>query len=184
MEKMKDDFYSKWEKQRKKKLLYVFLHGSIYLGLPIGTLIYLLKNNFMIENLDFSDYIEKIVFSAIVGFVIVLLYFNRQDKIFLDNNFDIIEGIKRLKTGMNWKYENLIITNVNNETLVVKNKLFWFDKSEDLSEKSKECYNTIFSDYEQLKKDKEFDEFSKKYKVRIQIYDVLNSEKPLIDQAI
>ncbi len=53
MDKTKDDFYSKCEKQRSRKWLYVFLHGSIYLGLPTGTLIFLLHNNFTIENVNF-----------------------------------------------------------------------------------------------------------------------------------
>ena len=184
MTKMKEDFYLKWEEKRKKKWLYVFLHGTVYLGLTLGILMFLLKNNFTIERMHYPDFIEKIITSVITGFVVVLLDFNRRDKIYLNGNLDIINGIKTLKEGKVWKYENLRITNVNNETLVVRNKLFWFDKKDELNEKITECYHTVVDDYHEITKDKGFKKFSKGYKVRVQIFEVLDNERPLIDREI
>lgn len=180
----KEDFYSTWKEKRKKKWRYVFLHGSVYLGLPLGILMFLLKSNFTLERMHYPDFIEKIVISVITGFVIVLLDFNHRDKIYLNDNLDIINGIKTLKAGKVWKNGNLIITNVNNETLIVRNKLFWFDKKDELNEKLNECFNAVVEDYHQIKRDKRFEKFSKGYKVRIQIFEVLDNETPIIDREI
>ncbi len=119
-----------------------------------------------------------------MGFVIVLLNFNRRDKIYLDNNFDLINGIKILKAGRVWKYENLIITNVNNETLLVRNKLFWFEKSENRNEKLNESFDTVLTDYKTINKEPKFEKYSRNYKVRIQIYEVLDNATPIIDKEI
>jgi hypothetical protein len=100
------------------------------------------------------------------------------------DNVDIFNGIKTLKAGKVWKYENLRITNVNNETLVIRNKLFWFDKKDDQHEKTTECFNAVVEEYQQLKKDKGFEKFSKDYKVRIQVFEVMDNETPIIDREI
>jgi hypothetical protein len=184
MAKGNGDFYTSWQEKRKKKWQYVFLHGTVYLGLTLGILMFLLKNNFQIERMHYPDFIEKIITSVITGFVIVLLDFNRRDKIYLNGNLDILNGIKTLKEGRVWKYENLRITNVNNETLVVRNKLFWFDKKDDQHEKTTECFHAVVEEYQQLKKDKGFEKFSKGYKVRAQIFEVMDNETPIIDREI
>ena len=132
----------------------------------------------------FRLFIGIIIF-GIGGIPVGLMQFNQFDKKYLNkDNADIITGIKKLKAGKVWKYENLIITNLENETLVVRNKLFWFDKSVDLKEKLNECYDSIFSDYMRINKVAEFEKFSAKFKVRIQVFEVLDNETPLIDRLI
>lgn len=168
----------------KKKWPYVFLYGVVYLGLPIGCLMYLFENNFVIENVHFFDVIREIGFGIIIGLVIVLFNFNSLDKLYLSNKINIINGIKRLNTGKVWEYESLIISKVNNETLIIRNKLFWFDKSKDNTDKINECFDAVKSDYLEICKEKKFRKFSKRYKVRIQIFDVLYGEIPLIDKEI
>jgi len=114
-----------------------------------------------------------------------IMNFNQQEKKYLDkDNVELINGIKKLKAGKVWKYDNLIITNVNNKTLVVRNKLFWFDKSDNLNEKLAECFDAVVADYKRINKEPRFEEFSRNYNVRIQIFEVLDNDKPLLDKAI
>ena len=178
-------FYKKWEQKRKNKWLYVFLHGTVYWGLFMAIFMFLWQSDFKIENMHFFRLFIGIIIFGIGGIPVGLMQFNQFDKKYLNkDNADIITGIKKLKAGKVWKYENLIITNLENETLVVRNKLFWFDKSVDLKEKLNECYDSIFSDYMRINKVAEFEKFSAKFKVRIQVFEVLDNETPLIDRLI
>ncbi|MBP1594172.1 MAG: hypothetical protein H6Q12_1190, partial [Bacteroidetes bacterium] len=58
------------------------------------------------------------------------------------------------------------------------------DKSEDINEKANECFDAVLNDYQQINNEPKFQEFSKNYNVRIQIFEVLDNENPLIDKAI
>lgn len=55
---------------------------------------------------------------------------------------------------------------------------------ENLSEKLNECFDTVLNDYQRINKDHKFEDFSRNFKVRIQIFDHLDDESPLIDKAI
>lgn len=178
-------FYKKWEEKRKNKWLYVFLHGTVYWGLLMSITLFLWHSDFKIENMHFSELFIMFIIFGIGGIPIGLIQFNKLDKKYLNkDNADIITGIKKLKGGKIWEYENLIITNLDNETLVLRNKLFWFDKSEDLNAKLNECFDSIVTDYKRLNKVAEFEKFSKKFKVRIQVFESLDNETPLIDRLI
>ncbi|WP_321518937.1 hypothetical protein [uncultured Bacteroides sp.] len=180
-----EKFYKKWEEQRKKKWLYIFLHGTVYWGLFMAISLFLWNSDFKVENMHIADLLVKIIVFGIGGIPIGILNFNQLDKKYLNRDIaDILDGIKRLKAGKVWKYDNLIINNINNETLVVRNKLFWFDKSEDINEKANECFDAVLNDYQQINKEPKFQEFSKNYNVRIQIFEVLDNDTPLIDKAI
>ena len=180
-----ETFYKKWEERRKKKWLYIFLHGTVYWGLFVAISLFLWNSDFNVENMHISNLIDQIIVFGIVGIPIGILNFNQHDKKYLNRDIaDILEGIKTLKAGKVWKHDNLIINNIKNETLVVRNKLFWFDKSDDINEKAKECFDAVLNDYQQINKEPKFQEFSKNYNVRIQIFEVLDNENPLIDKAI
>lgn len=180
-----EKFYKKWEERRKKKWLYVFLHGTVYWGIFMAISTFFMESNFKVENMHFSGLIFKVIFGGIVGIPMGIMYFNQQERKYLNkDNVELINGIKKLKAGKVWKYDNLIITNVNNKTLVVRNKLFWFDKSDNLNEKLAECFDAVVADYKRINKEPRFEEFSRNYNVRIQIFEVLDNDKPLLDKAI
>ena len=182
-----EKFYKKWEERRKKKWLFVFLNGFVYWGLFMAVTMFIWKSDFKIENMHLSDLGSAIIFFGIGGIPLGLSRYKQIDKMylsFISDDIDILNGIKALKAGKTWKYENLIIKNVNNETLVVRNKLFWFDKSDDLNEKINECFDSVVADYDRINKEAEFKKFSENYKVRIQIFEVLDNETPLIDKVI
>lgn len=180
-----ETFYKKWEERRKKKWLYIFLHGTVYWGLFMAISLFLWNSDFKVENMHISDLLVKIIVFGISGIPIGILNFNQLDKKYLNRDIAyILDGIKTLKAGKVWKHDNLIINNINNETLVVRNKLFWFDKSEDINEKANECFDAVLNDYQQIDKEPKFHEFSKNYNVRIQVFEVLDNENPLIDKAI
>lgn len=182
-----EKFYTKWEERRKKKWLFVFLNGFVYWGLFMAISMFFWKSDFKMENMHVSELVIAIIFFGIAGIPMGISRYKQIDKKYLSlisDDVDILDGIKTLKAGKTWKYENLIISNVNNETLVVRNKLFWFDQSDDLNERLNECFDTVVDDYKRINKVPKFEEFSRNYNVRIQIFEVLDNNKPLIDKII
>ena len=179
-------FYKKCEERRKKKWQFVFLN-ALYWGLFMGVFMAIREGDFKIEDIHYQKIGSSIIFFVICGIPLGLLNYKQIDKRYLslvNDDVDILDGIKILKALKPWKYENLIIKNLNNETLVVRNKLFWFDKSDDLNDKLNECFDTVVADYERINKVSELKKFSENYKVRIQIFEVLDNEIPLIDKVI
>ena len=180
-----EKFYKNWEEKRKKKWQYVFLHGTVYWGSSMVFLTTLFNYYSHPEYIKLVDLITRMIVFGIGGIPGGIMEFNRNDKIYLNkDNAEIINGIKKLKAGKVWKHDNLILSNLNNETLVVRNKLFWFDQSDNLDEKLTECYNAVVDDYKKINKEPEFEKFFQKYKVRIQIFEVLDNETPKIDKII
>lgn len=180
-----EKFYRNWEEKRKKKWQYVLLHGTVYWGLFMTIFTFLWESHFEAENMKSFSLIIRLIVFGIGGIPIGIMEFNRNEKVYLNkDNAEIINGIKKLKAGKVWKYDNLIISNLNNETLVVRNKLFWFDQSDNLEAKLTECFNTVVADYKKINKEPQFEKFSQKYKVRIQVYEVLDNETPRIDKVM
>jgi len=180
------DFCIRWEKRRQKKVRYVFLHGVVYWGLPMGVVLYFVLNQFKTENMDLSKFQTTLTIAAIAGLFYGISQYNKLEKIYLKicDDEDILQGIELVEAGKVWNYENLVVSKQDAETLVVKNKLFWLDDSDALSKNLDECLNIVMKDFERLKKDPEFDLFSSEYKVRVQVFD--NSEKvtPLIEMTL
>jgi len=181
-----EKFYTKWKERRNKKFLYIFLHGTVYSGIPTGIILFLLISYFNKENMDLFRFIIYVTIFGIGGLFSGLKQYKRIDNRYLEINEDdtILEGIRILTTGKAWNYENLVINKEDNETLVVKNKLFWLEDSNALSENLEECLNTVVKDFERLKKHPDFDVFSSEYKVKAQVYNNSEKEKPLIEMTM
>jgi len=179
-------FYAKWEKRRKKKWQYVFLHGFVYSGVPLGITLFLWNSQLKIENMHVSHLAGAILIFGIVGIPQGISRFKRHEKIFasLTDNTDILEGIEVLRAGKEWNYENLIVTLMNNETLIIRNKLFWFDSSDDVDREVTACFDSVVADYGRIKSEPEFEAFSINYNVRVQIFEGTDREIPLIDKVI
>lgn len=179
-------FYSHWEERRKKKWVYIFLHGSVYWGLFMAISMFLWKSDFEFEKMQFSNLIIAILVFGISGIFVGLNNFKQIDKVYmkLNDESDVLLGIEELKERKVWKYENLIIRNENNEALVVRNKLFWFESSDISEEKLNDCLNIVLSDIQRLKKNEKFKDFSKSYKTTIQIFDNTESRVPLLEKSI
>lgn len=177
--------YLKWEKQRKKKWIYIFVHGTIYWGLPVGITLFLTESHFKTENMNLHNFITTVSLFGIGGLFSGLSQYNRIDKAFLKLGDDdqILNGIKTLETEKVWNYENLIIAKQDEDTLVVKNELFWFEDNS-LSNNLNECLDLVMKDFERLKKNKDFDIYSNQYKVTIQVFDNSEKIKPLIEMNI
>ncbi len=181
-----EKFFTKWKDRRNKKFQYIFLHGTVYWGIPTGILSFLLDRHFNRENMDLSRFIVSVTIFGICGLFFGLSQYKRIDNIYLDLNEDnkILDGIRDLETGKVWNYENLVINKEDNETLVVKNKLFWLEDSNALSENLEECLNIVMKDFERLKKNPDFDLFSSEYKVKAQVYNNSEKDKPLIEMTM
>lgn len=180
-------FINRWKEQRKKKWHYAFIHGSIYSGLPIAISIFLIESSFKVDQMQLSKLLTFILVFVIGGFFSGLSEFKRIDKVYLSefDDEDVIEnGIAMLQTGKVWNYENLKIQKINDESLLVRNELFWFDNSDVTVDVINDCFNLVMSDFQRLKKNSAFNEFINKSNVRLQIFDNSESNNPLIDKII
>ena len=186
MNKKQEMFYDNWLKHRNKKWKYVFIHGSIYWGIPTCILSYLINNHFNIININWLSLIINLIVFMIAGIGFGLWSYNQIDNAISGFNNDamIEKGIIILKTGESWDFENLTITKENDEKLIVKNNMYWFDDKQKSSEHNNECFNMIKDDFNRLKKNKEFKDFSTNMKVKFQIYDNSENNTPLIEEII
>ena len=181
-----EKFYTKWKERRNKKFLYIFLHGTVYWGIPTGVLFFFLESHFNTENMDLSRFIASIAIFGIGGLFSGLRQYIRNDNryIEIDEDNKILDGIRILEDGKVWNYENLLINKEDNKTLVVKNKLFWLEDSNALSENLDECLNIVMKDFERIKKNPDFDVFSSEYNVKAQVFNNSEKEKPLIEMTM
>ena len=179
-------FSTRWKEKRTKKWKFAFIHGSIYWGLPLAIILFLRDSHLQVENMILSNFLTDILFFMIGGYLFGLYQFKKIDVKYmsLNDDEDIQKGIEKLKSGKFWNYENLLINKMDEKTLLVKNDLFWFKDSDISVDKINECFNLVMSDFQRLKKNLLFNEFSINFDVRLQIFD--NSEKhiPLIDKII
>jgi len=186
LNKKGETFYRLWEKKREKKWLYVFVHGSVYWGLPVAIGTFLLSSHFEIENMSVSKLLISIIVFMIGGIGFGFSQFKRIDNIYLGLNDDneIKKGIQTIETSGNWNYENLIISKENNETLNIQNQLFWFEEKDITSKKIEECFNLVNEDFQRLKKNKDFEHFLLNHKVTIQIVDNFDGKTPLLEKLL
>lgn len=186
LSKRQQKFYRQWEERRKKKWLYVFLHGTVYWGLFMAIIMFLLNNDFDIEKMKISKFITAIIVFGIAGIFVGLNQFRQIEKIYLKLNDDseIMIGIQKLKSEEIWKYENLILRNENNKTLIVRNEIMWFDNSEISNEKLNYCVKVILNDFQNLNKNERFKEFAMNLETKNQVFDNSESEIPLIEKTL
>lgn len=186
LSKKGEAFYLKWEERRKKKWQYIFLHGSVYWGLPIAIVLFLFNSHFTIENMQWSKLILSIIVFGIAGIGFGFWQFKRMDAIYwgLNDNDKVQKGVQVLESGQSWHYENLKISLTKDENLIIQNELFWHEKKELSSEELNECFKLIMNDLRRLQRNPEFDEFSKSKKIKVQVFDNTEREKPLIEKVI
>ncbi|MCK9311628.1 MAG: hypothetical protein M0P26_05060 [Bacteroidales bacterium] len=179
-------FFNRWKEQRTKKWQYAFLHGSIYWGLPIAIILFLINSHFKVDQMQLSKLITYIIVFLAGGFFSGLLEFKRFDKVYqnLRDDESIEYGIVILKSGKVWNHENLKIQILDEKILLIKNELFWFEDSDVSVDKINECFNLVLSDFQRLKMNSAFNEFTKMFDVRLQIFDNSGSINPLIDKII
>ena len=179
-------FYSQWEKRRKKKWQYIFLHGSVYWGFTVATISFLLNSQFKVEDMQLSIFISSIIVFGIGGIGFGLWQFKRIDSVYLGLNVNnkITKGLQEIQSGQIWRYENLKISQDKNEMIIVQNELFWYEKVNLSAEELNECFKLIMDDFRLLQKNSEFGEFAKNKKVKIQVLDNSGNELPLIEKMI
>jgi hypothetical protein len=180
-------FYNRWTEIRKKKLFYIFLHGTVFWGIPVGVLFFFTESHFDKENMDISTFVTSLTLFGIGGLFFGLSQYKRNDDIYVQLNDDnkIEDGIRMLENGNVWNYENLIIAKEDdNKTLIVKNKLFWLEDSNALSQNIEECMNIVMKDFERLKMNPGFDMFSRHYNVIAQVYNNSDRVNPLMEISI
>jgi hypothetical protein len=181
-----EQFLHRWEERRKKKWLYIFLHGSVYYGLPLAIILFLMVSEFKIENMQVSALLIFMAVFVLGGLLSGLRQYNMVDSIYLKliDNDDVVKGLETLKAGETWNHENLVIHSGNDGNLVVRNELFWFEEGDTSPAKLNDCFNMVLADFQRLQKDQGFNDFTTGKKVKIQIFDNSGSDVPLIEKII
>jgi len=184
--KKEEQFLQRWEERRKKKWQYIFLHGSVYQGLPLAIILFLMISKFRIENMHISDFILCLFVFVAGGLLTGLRHFNQLEIMYLklNDNGDILNGVETLKAGETWSHENLLIHSGNDGNLVVRNELFWFEGEDVSPARLNDCFNMVLGDFQRLQKDKEFSDFTSGRNVKIQVFDNSGSDVPLIEKII
>ncbi|MDD4728224.1 MAG: hypothetical protein PHN55_05685 [Dysgonamonadaceae bacterium] len=177
-------FDSQWEKRRKKKWLYVFLHGSVYWGFLFAITLFLIDSRLVFEDMQLSKLLLYFLFFGVLGIRSGLSQFNMLDMIYLKFRDKMKEGIHEIQSGHTWAHENLRISQDTDETLIVQNELFWFDEATVTPAQINECFNLIMSDFNKLQHNSDFKEFAKNKSVKIQVFDNSESNEPLIEKTM
>ena len=83
-------FCAKWEKRRKKKWQFVFIHGFVYSGVPLGITMFLWNSHLKIENMHLSHLAGAILVFGIVGIPQGFSRFKKYEKIYsvINDNTD------------------------------------------------------------------------------------------------
>lgn len=193
LSKKREKFYTRWEKRRENKWRFVIIQGLYHTiwGLSIIVLIFIWNGKFETEKLNLLNFFFLLPILFIFGVFNGLRDFKRNEKRYIDllNEKDkdeevIMKGIQSLKDGKPWSYECLKIQLETDESLLIQNELFWFDERVASSEKLEECYQSVYGDFQRLQKNKNFDEYSKNRKVKIQIYDNTAGIVPLLEKIV
>ncbi|OFX72532.1 MAG: hypothetical protein A2X12_10465 [Bacteroidetes bacterium GWE2_29_8] len=176
-------FLKKWVTH---KWLYIFYNTLILLlQLLIFTVIYVKIYN--IENLKSLNFLDLFYTFIIPGIGVVFLNFKNMERQYLNwkNEVEIKKGLKILKEKGVWSYENIKISKTSEELLVVQNELFWIDGNDTISsDKLDEFYNSVFADFKRLKRYKSFANYIKNKSIKIQIFDNLEGNTPLLEKMI
>lgn len=180
------EFYAKWERVRLNKWRYVFLHGVVYSGLPIGILVFLVNSRLKLENMDVLGLVGYILVFCIGGIGMGLREFNQVDSMYLGLNDDdeINKGIRALMSGQRWEYENLILSLDKDGTIVVRNALFWLDKATPSAEELNGCLNQLMDDVARLRLHAGFSDLARTRNVTVQVFDNSAGERPLVEKTL
>jgi len=186
LNKGEEQFIKRWEKHRDKKWQYVFLHGSVYKGLTVATATFFVLNIIGDEEMSLLKFLIYAILWMIGGLLTENWNFKQTDGIYLALNDDdeIAEGIQIIRSGNIWNYENLQIHKEQDDTLIIRNELFWFEEKELSSEKLNECFNLVSGDCHRLQQNTDFVEYTRNFKVNIQIVDNSGNNIPLIEKEI
>ncbi len=173
LNKGEEQFVKRWEKHREKKWQYIFLHGSVYKGLTVAIATFLVLNGIGEEEMSLQKFLIYAILWMIGGLLIENWNFKQIDRTYLalNNGDEIAKGVQIIRTGNIWNYENLEIYKEQDDTLIIRNKLFWFEEKELSSEKLNECFNLVYEDCYRLQQNADFIEYTRNFKVNFQIVD-------------
>jgi len=180
------EFYAKWEKIRLSKWRYVFLHGVVYYGIPMGVLMFLVSSRLKLENMDVYGLVVWVLVFGIGGIGIGLREYNQVDSMYngLNDDDEIKKGIRTLLSGKRWNYENLIFSLDKDGIIVVRNTLFWLDKATPSAEELNDCLNQMMDDVARLRLHAGFSKLARTRNVTVQLYDNSEGERPLVEKML
>lgn len=189
MDKNKDrseKFIATWEKHRKQKWMYAFVHGSLYWGLSTAVVSFLFMNNFDFQSMVLWRFVVYAIMFIIVGFGFGYFLFKSNESAFLDltDGSMIRKGIQDLKSGLPWTYENINVSLGHNNMLNLSNILFWQNDTDNHSLNPDDCIQYIMEDYQKLLKNKYFRDFSSNKTLTVRVFDNSSGEKPIAERII
>jgi hypothetical protein len=179
-------FFNKWTIQRKNKWKYRFLHGSVY-WMIFGLIIILSNENFIIANINPLEFIIKILVFGAIG----LLFGNKGFKFkeslyqkYLQEDEEIGKGVDTLAKEKLWIFENLTLIYNEDDSLVIRNNLFWLDSENPNANQLNDCLKVMQEDVKRLQGNIPFRSFTEGKKLKIQLFNNLDRTNPLIEKQL
>lgn len=176
-------FYRKWTIQRRNKWKYLLMHGTIYWVL-FG-LILLTTETIHNGNGHPWKWVLTILLIAGAGIFKANADYQRNEKIYqtyFEDDPEIVKGVMKLETGLEWIWENLTIQCVDQQHLILRNNLFWLQEEHPAQPKLMECMQTLRDDLDRLRKNKEFAAFAENKLIQLQLFNNLDKSKPILEE--
>jgi len=173
-------FYKKWSLQRQKKWKFLLLHGS--LPWTLFGVIFIVNHRILRgEILGLGKIAYIILASAVVGLLFPGYYrFKQNEKRFaglLREEKDLTEGIRLLSRDKVLIHENLTLTCPDDQSLVVRNNLFWLEEDQPTANQCIECIQELQNEVGKLLVNNEFKALVTNRKIKLEL---CNNQKRLL----
>ena len=181
------DFYQRWRIQRKNKWKYIFVHGSVLWGISVALTILVFENVFSSENKTLQSAVILISFFMIGGLFVGNRQYKQKEMIYdglVAKDNEIGKGAILLEHEKEWSHENLTFTLSDNQTVVVRNKLFWLSDDQPNPSQAEDCILTMQDDITRLRENKILDSFLEGRMIKLQLYNNDDKIHPITEKCI
>jgi len=181
------EFYKKWSVQREYKWKYIFVHGSVLWGISVSITIMLGEKIFGSESRTLSSAIIMIAFFMAAGLFVGNSQFKQKEKLFeglVAAEQLIGEGATILEVEKEWSHENLTFTLADNQTVLVRNKLFWLSDNQPTSTQVDDCMVSMSEDVTRFRENKIFGKFLENKKIKLQLYNNEDKIHPIAEKTL
>jgi hypothetical protein len=179
-------FYNKWTIQRKNKWRYMLKHG-IWSWVISGFIIAFTSKGLTIIKLHPFQLISMILVIIPLSLIMAHFDFKRNEKYYqtyLEDDKIIDNGVTALGKEKQWVHENLTICCTDENSLVIRNNLYWLKKDHPTEKQLSECMQTLEDDLLRLKRNTAFSAFAEGRKIKLQLYNNEDKAHPIAEKNI
>jgi hypothetical protein len=181
---MQSRFFNKWTIQRKNKWKYRFRHGSVH-WMILGLIIIFTSDNIKISEINPLVLLLKLSIFACVGLVFGNNNFKHKEAIYqkyLLEDDEISKGALKLEKEKIWIFENLTIICKDEDSLEIRNNLFWLKSEHPNAKQLNDCMKVMQEDVNRLQGNTSFRSFAEGRIIKIQLFNNLDRINPLIEK--